>query len=329
MLPIGLHAWATSTHRGRLVMRVIEIFTMLVVLISSFFALNYCTTIFGQAGQDVADSGPLLLLAAGLGNIGTPLDLDGDGTTDGTAYDTNGDGVLDAIAWTLTPGTVSALLDTNNDGIFDAIDTNGDGTAEAHTCSNTGGLTTGENCTGSAVNIVAGGLDTDGDGAADISFQTDTSDSGSSGSGSGGGATPATPKFIFVTAATFGGILGGFTGADALCNADANKPNSSTYKAGLAGNSAFAANQEYTRPDSTTIGTTDGTGSLTTPLTSSIAASSPVEIWTGGDGTNCSSWTANSTCGIGLATSTTVTFWNNGNEFAPISTNNALYCVEQ
>ncbi|MBS0617639.1 MAG: DUF1554 domain-containing protein [Spirochaetes bacterium] len=50
---------------------------------------------------------------------------------------------------------------------------------------------------------------------------------------SGGGASAASQKYIFLSATSYNGNLGGIAGADAKCNADAAKPNGSTYKAHL------------------------------------------------------------------------------------------------
>lgn len=142
----------------------------------------------------MSDSGPYFLLAAAaLRPVSVPLDIDGDGAADGDAYDSNGDGILDVIVWYGTPGTSSALLDTNGDGQPDAVDTNRDGTAEAYACS-TGGLTTGANCTGSAAVIVSGGLDTNGDGVPDLAFETTTT------TAAGGATVPGTPESVNASA---------------------------------------------------------------------------------------------------------------------------------
>ena len=61
------------------------------------------------------------------------IDANGDGVADdlgGTPLDTNNDGVLDGIDLNGDNISDGTLLDTNQDGIFDAIDTDGDNTPD-------------------------------------------------------------------------------------------------------------------------------------------------------------------------------------------------------
>ncbi|EMJ88704.1 chitobiase/beta-hexosaminidase C-terminal domain-containing protein [Leptospira meyeri] len=102
---------------------------------------------------------------------GATIDLSGDGKKDGTLVDSDGDGVSDGI--NLTGGTTPnlILIDTNGDGIPDAIDSNGDGLPDYYISPNPPGfLTTGPGGTGNPVVIIVDGsgnpigFDTDGDG---------------------------------------------------------------------------------------------------------------------------------------------------------------------
>ncbi|PJZ81740.1 chitobiase/beta-hexosaminidase C-terminal domain-containing protein [Leptospira meyeri] len=102
---------------------------------------------------------------------GATIDLSGDGKTDGTFVDSDGDGVSDGI--NLTGGTTPnlILIDTNGDGIPDAVDSNGDGLPDYYISPNPPGfLTTGPGGTGNSVVIIVDGsgnpigFDTDGDG---------------------------------------------------------------------------------------------------------------------------------------------------------------------
>ncbi len=243
----------------------------------------------GDSAIDATAALPLLFLG---GSGAQPLDVDGDGISDGNAYDSNGDGVLDAVAWTLTPGSVSALLDLNGDGTFDAIDVNGDGSGEAFLCER-GGLTSEVDCGGSPLSVIAGGFDADGDGVVDISFQSSSTTDSTTDSGGDSGGTPATPaaKFIFVTDLSWNGNLGGLSGADAKCNADAAKPDSSTYKALVYGNAALAASQEYKRTDGTVVFTTDASANVPASIDVALDTSAVKRAWTGEAGNDCNAWT--------------------------------------
>lgn len=137
-------------------------------------------------------------------------------------------------------------------------------------------------------------------------------------------------KILFITDSTFNGNLGGISGADDLCNSDANKPNSSTYKAMIVADSparracthpdcsnsgasehfdwVLSPNTEYYRDDGTTlIGTTNSAGIFSFPLDNTYLlteGSNDVErIWTGisDDWINdyeCSSWTVSTPGGF-------------------------------
>lgn len=137
-------------------------------------------------------------------------------------------------------------------------------------------------------------------------------------------------KRIFLTAASFGGNLGGLTGANALCTADANNPNGGTYKALLSGNSAVAANQSYVRADGVTeIGASNGSGVLATPLTNAVGAGAAV--WTGFGTSNCGNWTSSSGTLVFGSTGDPTSLnsaWLNSSS-ALCNSARRLYCVEQ
>ncbi len=122
-------------------------------------------------------------------------------------------------------------------------------------------------------------------------------------------------KYFFITNSTFTGDLGGIAGADAKCNSDANKPNSSSYKAFIVDGTNRVActtascstgtiehtdwvlipNTTYTRIDSSTpIATTDANGLFTFPFTNTYIDTDDTSfsIWTGlnADPTGSSNW---------------------------------------
>ncbi|MFZ5629726.1 MAG: DUF1554 domain-containing protein [Spirochaetota bacterium] len=166
---------------------------------------------------------------------------------------------------------------------------------------------------------------------------------------------------IFVTSAQYDGNLGGITGADAKCNADAAKPNASTYRAILSDGITRIAcatadcggasgveqsvdwplfpGRTYVRADGTTpIGTANASAIFPIPsLTGPVQSSPATQVWTGLDSwtwhaNNCQQWTTGNSGGnlgaTGVANSGTVAtaFWNttgNCNGSRP------LYCAEQ
>ena len=96
-------------------------------------------------------------------------------------------------------------------------------------------------------------------------------------------------KKIFITASSFTGNLGGVSGADSLCNSDANKPDASIYSALLfATTRTFSAgwpllpNTPYYRDDGTTlISTTDSSGRLMAAGSNSPSDTRIDKAWTG------------------------------------------------
>lgn len=133
--------------------------------------------------------------------------------------------------------------------------------------------------------------------------------------------TCSVSKFFFVTTTTSAGNLGGIAGADVICNADASKPNGSTYKAylvdatnriacttanctgGLSEHTdwVLAPNTTYVRGNGNAviIGTTDANGLFVAPLDANYTSGLGVNIWTGlqtnwrTDSETCSNWTDN------------------------------------
>lgn len=192
-------------------------------------------------------------------------------------------------------------------------------------------------------------------------FARDTG--GNFASGATATATPFSPCGggvcrIFVATATFNGNLGGTAGADAKCNADAGKPNASTYKAILvdgasriactAANCAPATgveqsldwplfpNKNYVRADGVTAVATSNTNALfLAPLTNSIGTGGS-QIWVGlnTDWTTsvdtCNGW-LDSTSGFSgaraTANTTTNSAWSAGQN--PCNVSRTLYCAEQ
>lgn len=153
------------------------------------------------------------------------------------------------------------------------------------------------------------------------------------GTGSSGSGGPCTSCKIFVTSSVHTGALSSYSGADAICNADAES-GADTYKALLGGRSDWPlqANTLYVNASGQTIGTTDGASQLTFPLTNAIGNGL---VWTGiaanwATFNTCLSWSSSSggeNSNLGNATST-----NSGMLNASIQTCNntfALYCVQQ
>lgn len=180
-----------------------------------------------------------------------------------------------------------------------------------------------------------------------------TTDSTSVGTGylfnaSAAGGISATPSsfkvvlsnnVIFVTTGLWNGDLGGFAGADAKCNADANKPSGSdagagkTYKALLNGNNATTSGVTYYRTGGITPIAVATGGNLVgaASLENSIGSG---QVWTGAtdnDGAtyNCTNWTTNSSGVSGRvgASANPINWWS----FLTATCNNLrkLYCVAQ
>lgn len=164
---------------------------------------------------------------------------------------------------------------------------------------------------------------------------------------------------IFVTASAYNGDLktagaggDGPAGADNLCNADANKPNASSYKAVLFANGirtstvnwVLFANSSYVRgSDSAFLGTTDAGKVFAfpgTPLANSSAVGSQKQYWTGfRDAPNywalglyrCNEWTTSSAASEGRYGLSDALDYTSISEGTTITCNNVkqLLCAEQ
>ncbi len=124
-------------------------------------------------------------------------------------------------------------------------------------------------------------------------------------------------RIIFSTVGVYDGAMGGMAGADALCEADAGKPNMSTYKAllvdGVSRIACTTANCSggaegtdwvllpstlYQRADGTAIDTTNASGIFTFPLSNPLTTqTTTLNLWTGMNNdwtvfsSNCLGWT--------------------------------------
>ncbi len=182
-----------------------------------------------------------------------------------------------------------------------------------------------------------------------------------------GTATACTTCRMFVTAATYNGVLGGVTGADAKCASDTNKPSTGTYKAMLVDgtnrvacttancsggisenvNWVLKANTAYTRTDGTAIGTTNSAAIFTT-LTNAVTTSptyneyrtgmafSSTPDWKAHATGHCTNYSASSGTGVcGNASSSAIsTGGGTSSNFlytngTSCGTSVALLCVEQ
>lgn len=167
-------------------------------------------------------------------------------------------------------------------------------------------------------------------------------------------AAAASSKYIFSSATKTNGNIGGITGADALCNADANKPNASTYKAlivdgtnrtcGAADDCTggtdwpLKANTTYVRKsDGATFAVTDVNKVFYTFDTNQLNDGTASLSWAGISGNytdhanNCNNWTSSSngvTGAIGDGNWYDITFLATGGSDTCDQTNSVI-CVEQ
>ena len=148
---------------------------------------------------------------------------------------------------------------------------------------------------------------------------------------------PGVP-IIFLSTNTHGGNLGGFSGANALCNSDPGKPTTGfaaayTYKALLMGNNATTTGKSYYRPNGVTLIAVATGGNLVgaSNLVNVVGGASQF-VWTGGDGTNnCSNWASTSANqgAIGEPDVTTSLWWNHSGEWLLCTSSAKLYCASQ
>jgi hypothetical protein len=136
--------------------------------------------------------------------------------------------------------------------------------------------------------------------------------------------------------------FGGVAGADAICNSDANRPDTGvSYKAligvsgvrDLSNDWPLAPDTIYNRADGMTeIGTTDSSGKLVFSLTNSIDDLGN-EVWTGLSSSftvsgNCSNFTTSDGTGnVGVASYTSTSAITRYSQWCN-RTNVKLYCVE-
>lgn len=155
-------------------------------------------------------------------------------------------------------------------------------------------------------------------------------------------------KKIFITASTYNGNLGGISGADEKCMADANYPGQGIYKAIISDGTTRVAqvgsqvdwilhpNQEYVRTDNTPIGTTNADGIFVPDLTNAIGTVN-ARAWTSLKGPNwmsgsfnCANWSDGSAGNMGefgFQDSVGSGFYDGGSFIC--NSTFALYCVEQ
>lgn len=158
---------------------------------------------------------------------------------------------------------------------------------------------------------------------------------------SAAGGVSATPRsfnvvlsnnIIFVTSGSWNGNLGGYSGADAKCNADVNKPSGGaagagkTYKALLNGNNATTIGVTYYKTGGITL-IAEATGGNLVGAASLDNAIGSGQVWTGAT-VNCNNWIANDVNGTtGTSGSPTSSWWSAST--AICSNSRRLYCVAQ
>lgn len=158
-----------------------------------------------------------------------------------------------------------------------------------------------------------------------------------------------TNLYIFVSQpSASGGNLGGFAGADALCNSDPmastlTVPPGTTWKALLSGNNSTISGRTYKNVNDQLLAVATG-GNLVGPndLLNPIDATATLDsVWTGGyfnetyNGSNCNGWTSSSNGDVGITGSpyeASVTIYGSwwGQPFA--NTCDAgwpIYCAQQ
>ena len=171
-------------------------------------------------------------------------------------------------------------------------------------------------------------------------------------------------KKVFLSNAQPGGNMGGITGADALCNADANKPDSSTYRAMIVDGVnrtacvnancsptnggdgfgwVFQANTTYYRQNGATyedVLTTNANRIATFPLTvNGFNSSNTNEYWTGlevdwtvafaGSDLDCANWTGGTIAQTGSGGAATTDAISFASPSCAVTGTYHLICVEQ
>lgn len=141
-------------------------------------------------------------------------------------------------------------------------------------------------------------------------------------------------RIAFITKNTYDGNLGGFSGADAICNSDINRPITSiTYRAYL--ETSSDSSRRWVGTDKLFIISNLNSGYFWKYGTQYIPGSSSITPWSGyGPTTYCMDWTTNSGSILGgytggffvLIDSTGFIIPNSGNY--PCNTKNPLLCIE-
>jgi Chitobiase/beta-hexosaminidase C-terminal domain len=280
--------------------------------------------------------GSACTVAAGVQYTGTPTLPDGAYTIRAAACDTAGN-VSSVVTLAVTVGppstpTISSATAGNGQVsiAFSAI--SGATSYRVYYKSSTGVTTADSFATGTSSPIVVSSL---ANGTTYYFRLAAIHAGGESGLSGESSATPVAGRWFFVTSSAYNGNLGGLAGANAKCNSDAARPDTSkTYIAYVSGNS-LAANTTYVNASGAALGTTNGSGTLGTPLTNSVATTS-LAVWVGiGGGDACSTgggdWTCTSSCfpfsgsgGQGLADQTGNTFRFSTN--AVCTATARLYC---
>ena len=154
-------------------------------------------------------------------------------------------------------------------------------------------------------------------------------------------APSGTNKKIFITATSYDGNLGGITGADAKCMADANYPGNGTYKALLGGTTrkvlpsasswVLIGGANYLRANDSTLVVTALSNKTFGFIMNPFSALGDF-FWAGLDETawtvsadNCTDWTSNDVSTLGEAS--TITNWTMS--LLSCDTFKPLLCVEQ
>jgi len=146
-------------------------------------------------------------------------------------------------------------------------------------------------------------------------------------------------KYIFLTTTAYNGNLGGISGADAKCNADAAKPNPSTYKAhiyhgtGTIGGDTSNLSTSYDYKNTSNAKTISGGSGISSGipifnLINPISATS-VSVWFGNSTDNCTNWSSASSlvnAGIGGSNDQNSLYRASGTQ----ACNNLfrIYCIE-
>ncbi len=163
---------------------------------------------------------------------------------------------------------------------------------------------------------------------------------------------------LFITTSTYSGNLGGVSGADTKCSADASKPDLGTYKAVITDGATrvacsvsncgggysqsdwvLGASTTYVRLDNTTIGTTGTTKIFSFSLTNAISGTADT-YWTGfisdwravSDSGTCTDWTVSTAGGTpagkpGIGNSATSSAISTTNQNCDTSAH--ILCAEQ